>query len=94
MLDELENDPLFGGTPRKKYMDIIFNANRNLVEEHLHDNIKYMAALELLLEDMLGEDKDIVQIVRNYMFENETKIDDRTKDLLIEGMGAILTQNE
>lgn len=94
MLDELENDPLFGGSPRKKYMDIIFNANQNLVEEHLHDNIKYMSALELLLEDMLGEDKDIVQIVRNYMFENQTKIDERTKDLLIEGMGAILTQNE
>ena len=94
MLDELENDPLFGGSPRKKYMDIIFNANQNLVEEHLHDNIKYIAALELLLEDMMGEDKDIVQIVRNYMFENEMKIDQRTKDLLIEGMGAILTQNE
>jgi len=94
MLEELENDPLFGGSPRKKYMDIIFNANRNLVEEHLHDNIRYMAALELLLEDMMGEDKDIVQIVRNYSYENQEKIDDRTMDLLVEGMGNILTQNE
>jgi len=94
MLDELENDPLFGGSPRKKYMDIIFNANQNLVEEYLHDNIKYIAALELLLEEMLGKDKDVVQIVRNYMYENETKIDERTKDLLIDGMGQILTQNE
>ena len=94
MLEELENDPLFGGSPRKKYMDIIFNANRNLVEEHLHDNIKYMAALELLLEDMMGEDKDIVQIVRNYSYENQAKIDERTMDLLVEGMGNILTQNE
>ena len=94
MLEELENDPLFGGSPRKKYMDIIFNANRNLVEEHLHDNIRYMAALELLLEDMMGEDKDIVQIVRNYSYENQEKIDERTMDLLVEGMGNILTQNE
>jgi len=94
MLDELENDPLFGGTPRKKYMDIIFNANQNLVEEHLYQNIRYMAGLELLLEEMLGEGKDVVQIVKNYMFENESKIDDRTNDLLIDGMGQILTQNE
>ncbi len=94
MLEELENDPLFGGSPKKKYMDIIFNANRNLVEEYLHENIKYMAALELLLEDMMGEDKDIVQIVRNYSFENQNKIDDRSMDLMVDGMGKILTQNE
>ena len=94
MLEELENDPLFGGSPRKKYMDVIFNANRNLVEEHLHENIRYMAALELLLEEMMGEDKDIVQIVRNYSYENQAKIDDRTMDLLVDGMGQILTQNE
>ncbi len=94
MLEELENDPLFGGSPRKKYMDIVFNANQNLVDEHLYQNIRYMAALELLLEDMMGEDKDIVQIVRNYSYENQAKIDDRTMDLLVDGMGQILTQNE
>jgi hypothetical protein len=53
-----------------------------------------MAGLELLLEEMLGEDKDVVQIVKNYMFENEAKIDERTNDLLIDGMGQIVTQNE
>jgi hypothetical protein len=94
MLDELENDPLFGGTPRKKYIDIIFNANQNLVDEFLYQNMRYIAALELILEEQIGEDKDIEQLAKSYMFENELKVDERTNDLLIDGMGQIVTQNE
>jgi hypothetical protein len=94
MLDELENDPLFGGSPRKKYMDIIFNANQNLVDEYLYQTMRYTAALELMLEEQLGEDKDIEQIAKSYMFENASKVDERTNDLLIDGMGQIVTQNE
>jgi len=94
MLDELENDPLFGGSPRKKYIDIIFNANQNLVDEHLYQNIRYMAGLELMLEKFLGEGKDVVQEVKSFMFENEIMVDERTNDLLIDGMGQIVTQNE
>jgi hypothetical protein len=94
MLDELENDPLFGGTPRKKYIDIIFNANQNLVDEFLYQNMRYIAALELMLEEQIGEDKDIEQLAKSYMFENELKVDERTNDLLIDGMGQIVTQNE
>jgi hypothetical protein len=94
MLDELENDPLFGGSPRKKYMDIIFNANQNLVDEYLYQTMRYTATLELMLEEQLGEDKDIEQIAKSYMFENVSKVDERTNDLLIDGMGQILTQNE
>ena len=90
----LEDDELFGGTPKKKYFDIIFNANRNLVEDALTNNLENIAALELLLEDMMGEDKDIEKIVFNYIINNQNKINDRVKDLYIEGMGKILAQNE
>ena len=89
-----EEDDLFGGSPKKKYFDIIFNANRNLVEEELSDNLRKIAALELLLEEMLGEDKHIMQIVQNYIWENQEKIDQKTTSLFIEGMGNILTKNE
>jgi hypothetical protein len=90
----LEDDDLFGGTPKKKYFDIIFNANRNLVEHKLETNLEKMAAMELLLEEMLGEDKDIMQIVQNFIINNQTIIDEKTKSLFIEHMGDILTQNE
>ena len=89
-----DDDDLFGGSPKKKYFDVVFNANRNLVEEELTDNLRRIAALELLLEEMLGEEKDILQIVQNYIWEHQEKIDQKTDSLFIEGMGNILTKNE
>jgi hypothetical protein len=90
----LDDDELFGGSPKKKYFDIIFNANRNLVEDELTHNLQKIAALELLLEEMLGEDKDVMQIVQNFIWENQNKIEEKTTNLFIEGMGNILTKNE
>ncbi len=90
----LEDDDLFGGSPQKKYFDIIFNANRNLVEFALTENLEKMAAFEMLLEEMLGEDKDIAQIIQNYKLNNLDKIAEKVTSLYIEGMGDILTKNE
>ncbi len=89
-----DDDDIFGGSPKSKYFDILFHANRNLVEEELTANLQKLAALELLMEEMMGEDKDIMQIVQNFIWENQDKIDKKTTDLFIEGMGNILTKNE
>ncbi len=90
----MEEDDLFGGTPEKKYFDIIFNANRNLVEGHLRENVERIAALELLLEEMLGEEKDFDRILHNFTLEHSDEIARRRDNLYIGGMGDILTQNE
>jgi len=90
----LEEDELFGGTPHKKYFDILFVANRNLVEDNLTNLINHTAALEMLLEDILGEDKDILELTKNYIYKNQDKINERTKNLMIEGMGDIVSRNE
>lgn len=90
----LEEDELFGGTPEKKYFDILFVANRNLVEDNLTGLIDHTAALEMLLEDILGEDKDILELTKNYIFKNQDKINERRKNLMIEGMGDIVSRNE
>jgi hypothetical protein len=90
----LDDDDLFGGSPRKKYFDIIFNANRNLVEDELSRNIEKLAAYELLFEEMMGEEKDIMQIIQNYIWENPDKVKEKQTSLFIEGMGDILTKNE
>ena len=90
----LEDDELFGGSPRKKYFDIIFNANQNLVEDELSSNLEKIAACELLLEDMMGEDKDIMEIIQNYIWNNQDKVKEKQTNLFIEGMGNILTKNE
>jgi len=89
-----DDDDIFGGSPRKKYFDIIFNANRNLVEDELSKNLEKLAAYELLFEEMMGEEKDIMQIIQNYIWENPDKVKEKQTSLFIEGMGDILTKNE
>ena len=89
-----EDDELFGGTPEKKFYDIVFNANQNLVMGEINQTLEKFAAMELLLEDMMGEDKDIAQIISNYRFENQHKINHKIVDLYIELTGNILSQNE
>ena len=93
MLFEDEDD-IFVGSPRSKYYDIIFNANQGLSEQELDKNLDKIAGMEMLLEEMMGEDKDLEQILRNFIIHNDKKIEARKIDLYINGMGNIVTQNE
>ncbi len=90
----LEDDDIFGGKPEDKFFDIIYNANRNLVQNELVDTVSRTAAMELLLEEMLGEDKDIEAIIANYYSNNTDKVNNKMNDLYIQMMGNILSQNE
>ncbi len=87
------DDDIFEGTPEGRYFDIVFNANRNVVENELLNTIEKMSALELLLEEML-EGKDIENIIRNYIINNPKKIKERKINNIIESMGNILSQSE
>ncbi len=87
------NDDIFEGTPESKYFDIIFNANRNVVENEILNTMEKMSVLELLLEEML-EGKDIDSIVRNYAINHSQKVKERTTNNIIESMGNILSQSE
>ncbi len=87
------DDDIFEGTPEGRYFDIVFNANRNVVENELLNTIEKMSALELLLEEML-EGKDIENIIRNYIINNPEKIKERKINNIIESMGNILSQGE
>ncbi len=92
----LEDDDLFGGTPEKKYFDILFNANRNLVENYLKTNLEKIAAMELMLEKYLEleDDEDVDLHIRRYVVNNQAEIDPLVTNLQIVDMGNILTQNE
>ncbi len=94
MFDFGEDDDLFGGSPKKKYFDIIFNANRNLVENALSENLKRVVILEKLLEERLNESEDIDMLIRNYAISNIDDVESMLTDAYIAGMGDILTQNE
>ncbi len=89
-----EESALFGGSPRDKYFDIIFNANRNLVEQALSDNLRRIEILERLLEDRLEEGEEIDRMIQNYAVENMDEVERALNNAYIAGMGDILTQNE
>ncbi len=90
----LEDDDIFGGKPEDKFFDVLYNANRNLVQNELINAVSKSVAMELLLEEILGDDKDIEGIISNYIVNNTDKVNTRINDLYIEMMGNILSQNE
>ena len=94
MFDFHEDDDLFGGTAEKKYFDIIFNANRSVVENELSKNLRRMNALEKLLEERLQEGEDLEKLVVSYIASNIESVEDDLKNAYIAGMGDILTQAE
>lgn len=92
MLEIFEEDGLFNKSPKDKFKDIVFNANRDLVEAELDEMVKKMAVLEMLLEE--NTELDFEQVYRQYCYEKVTEVEERSHNLYIELMGNILSQNE
>ncbi len=90
-LFEDENDP-FLGSPTSKLMDIIFNANNDVVRFDLENFMKRRAALELVLEEKLGEDYD--KHIDIFMATNPDLVEIKTKSLSIELTGEIVSKSE
>jgi len=55
MLYEDEDD-FFMGSPKSKFFDILFNANRELVKTKLLEIVDRYSAMEILLEKQVGVD--------------------------------------
>ncbi len=94
MFDFNEDDDLFGGTAEKKYFDIIFNANRSVVENELSNNLRRMNILEHLLEERLQEGEDLETLIISYGANHIDEAEADLKNAYIAGMGDILTQAE
>ena len=87
-----DEDDVFLGSPVSKLMDIVFNANNDVVRFDLENFMKRRAALELILEAKIGENYD--EEVNLFMLENRELIDSKTKSLSIELMGEIVSKSE
>ena len=86
-----DEDDIFMGSPRSKFLDIVFNANRGLVESELERLIERLAILELMQQ----EDPELIdKKLLEYRFKNQDDVDTKMKSLFIESMGNVLTQNE
>ncbi|GAX87469.1 conserved hypothetical protein [Lebetimonas natsushimae] len=79
-------------SPKDKFFEIVFNANRNLVIEELEELIKRMAALEILAEECFGDEVD--QKINEIIFNKLDELEETETDLYIDTMAKILTKNE
>ena len=89
-----EDDDVLGGTPKSRFFDIVFHANRNVVTKELEEIIEWMAALELIVEQKCG--LDVEKEVRNILFDESRakELEQKINSLYIEYMGKILSQSE
>jgi len=87
-----DEDDVFLGSPVSKLMDIVFNANNDVVRFDLENFIRRRAALEMLLEGQLGVDYG--DIVDKFMVENRDDVETKMKSLSIELMGEIVSKSE
>lgn len=87
-----DEDDVFLGSPISKLMDIIFNANNDVVRFDLENFMKRRAALELVLEEKFGENYG--EMIDTFMLENSLDVETKTKSLSIELMGEIVSKSE
>ena len=94
MLYEDEDD-FFVGSPKSKFFDIMFNANKNLVEDALEKHIERHIAMEMLLESFMEkEGLNIEAEISTIRVEKQDDIYNAKRDFFISTVGDILTQNE
>jgi hypothetical protein len=87
-----DEDDLFGGTPKSKFMDVVFNANNDIVRQELANFIDKVAIMEQMLEEHVGE--DINGAIEQYYFQHQDDCDTKAKSLYVELTGAVLSQSE
>ncbi|MFA6191200.1 MAG: DUF2018 family protein [Sulfurimonas sp.] len=87
-----DEDDIFMGSPKSKFMDVVFNANNDRVRHELEIFIDKVAAMELMLSQHVGDDID--REIKRFTISNQSDVETKAKSLYIELMGAILSQSE
>ncbi len=86
-----EDDELFGGSPKSKFFDILYNANRNLVEFELEKMVERFLVYEQMLE---LRDADFMRKVDSYILEHPDELKNQKNDFFIHFVGDVLSNNE
>jgi hypothetical protein len=91
----IDEDDLFVGSPRSKFFDILFNANKSVVEDVMTKHIERHVAMEQLLEQLASRyEIDIEQELSSILYEKQDDVLIRKTDFFIATVGDVLTQNE
>ena len=88
-----DEEDIFGGSPRSKFMDVVFHANNDIVRQELENFIEKVATMELMLAEKLGEE-DVDSAILRYKNSHLDEVNIKTKSIFVEIMGSILSQSE
>ena len=79
-------------SPKEKFFEIMYNANKNLVIEELESVFQRLAALEIIANDCVGDEVD--QKINEIIFNRSSELEAEEMDFYIHTMANILTKNE
>ncbi|GAB6044904.1 hypothetical protein JCM11957_05020 [Caminibacter profundus] len=79
-------------SPKDKFFEIMYHANKNLVIEELENVFKRLAALEVLVEDCYGD--EVEKKINEVIFNRSNDLENAEMDFYIHTMANILTKNE
>ena len=79
-------------SPKDKFFEIMFHANKNLVIEELEQVFERLAALEILAQDCYGD--EVEQKINEVKFNRSEELEQEEFDFYIHTMANILTKNE
>jgi len=92
-LFEDTEDIFSGGSPKAKFYEILYTANKNLVEDELDKLFSRLAVAEKLIEEQ-GFEEIYEQKVATADCNFDDSIENIKNSLYIETVGAIVTRNE
>ena len=93
MLYEDEDD-YFVGSPKSKFFDIVFNANRSLVEGSISNMAERYSAMEILLEEFIPDEMELEYCINEIQINQADEIIQKSNNLYIVATGEVLTQHE
>ncbi|WP_292662399.1 DUF2018 family protein [Nitratifractor sp.] len=88
-----DDDGFLSTTPRENFYQVLFTANRNIVENEVDKLIERLAVAEKMLEDQ-GLEEEYERQVLSMPIAEPSEIDNRKNSLFIETVGNIVTQCE
>lgn len=89
-----DEDDFLMGSPKSKFFDIVFNANRSLVEQSIEGVFDKYSAMELLLEDLVKDDNELEYRLNEIMLDRADELLERKNSLFIAATGDVLTEHE
>jgi len=89
-----DEDDFLMGSPKSKFFDIVYNANRSLAEQSIESVFDRYCAMELLLENYVKDENELEYLLNEIIFQRTDELQERKNSLFIAATGDVLTQHE